>query len=243
MPSLSQHAHCQYPGWTRWVLLLGLIALIALIQACAGPTPTADEEGEAPAAEVEWVPDPEATERYISKVESAQSDHESVDYGLMRELFVQTLFYQPYAGAEQQFSEAMFESLERNQDRDALRLAGRILEENYTSLDAHYVARTVYAQRGDQRRRDRHDHILRALFESIRNSGDGDSRGSAFQVISTRELQTFISLYGLTLVDSDLEADELGTHDRVLVRDPDTDEEFELWFDISHQWRRGFDGF
>ena len=230
----------QGAGWLRpgWLLLL-------LLAGCAGPGPEGvDSQPEPPASEdAGWVPDQAATEQYIEQVELAQQDHEAVDYAELRSLFAQTPFYQPYAGAEQQFSDSMFQALERGRHSDALNLAGRILQENYVSLDAHYVARAVYTQRGDQRRRQRHDHALRALFTAIRDSGDGQSRGSAFSVISTRELQSFVSLYGLELLDSELEADELGTHDRVVVRDPASEEEYELWFDISRQWQRGFDGF
>jgi len=224
----------------RWPL----IAVCLFMTACAS-APEAPEAGETdpPPAAQPWQPDADAQTRYIELVEQAQSDHASVDYEELRELYVRTLYYQPYAGAEQQFSDAMFESLERGRLDHALQLAGRILEENYVSLDAHYVARQVYADRGDERRRARHDYMLRALFQAIRDSGDGEGRGSAYQVISTREVQTFIALYGLDVMESDLEADELGTHDRIVVRDPLTDEQHELWFDISAQWHRGFDGF
>ncbi|MCP1728182.1 hypothetical protein J2T60_002182 [Natronospira proteinivora] len=235
MPN-SQSAQPGHRGLIPWLLAA------LLLTACATPGPEV-EEAAVDREQAAWVPDPAAAEGYIERVEQAQQDHEAVDYAELRTLFVKTSFYQPYAGAEQQFSDTMFQALDAGRYGDALRLAGRILEENYVSLDAHYVARAVYAQRGDQRRRERHDHVLRALFSAIRESGDGESRASAFSVISTRELQSFVSLFGLELLDSDLEADELGTHDRVVVRDPDNDQEYELWFDISSQWQRGFDGF
>ncbi len=190
-----------------------------------------------------WHPDPMAEARYVELVELAQHSARDVDYAELRDVYVRTPYYQPYAGAEQQFSQAMFEALDDGRHQRALALASRILQENYVSLDAHYVARQVYAARGDQRRHQRHDYILRALFAAIRDSGSGESRRAAFQVISSREIQSFVALYGLNLIDSELEADEIGTHDRVTARDPDSNEEFELWFDISTQWRRGFDGF
>lgn len=223
----------------QWLLAALMLAGVA---ACASPPVQPDEEPEAAPPEL-WAPDPAAEHRYIELVESAQSDPQAVDYAEMRELYTRTRFYQPYAGGEQQFSEAMFRALDGGRDNDALHLATRILQENYVSLDAHYVARQVYANRGDTRRRDRHDHTLRALFQAIRNSGDGESRASAYRVISSHELATFVSLYGLDLIENELSVDELGPFDRVVARDPRRDRQFELWFDITPQWTRGFDGF
>lgn len=223
--------------------LLSLFVLLAGLLACASPPTQPEEEETAPATPELWSPDPAAESRYIELVEAAQSDPEAVDYAEMRELYIRTRFYQPYAGGEQQFSEGMFRALDAGQDRDALNLATRILQENYVSLDAHYVARQVYANRGDSRRRDRHDHALRALFRAVRDSGDGESRASAYRVISTQELATFVSLYGLDLIENEFTVDELGPFDRVVARDPRRDREFELWFDITPQWTRGFDGF
>lgn len=213
-----------------------------LLVACAGPQPETEQESGPPAPE-DWQPSESAQERYVALVEQAQSDHEAVDYDKLRDLYVQTRFYQPYAGAEQQFADAMLRALERERHGEALSLAGRILRENYVSLDAHYAARAVYAARDDERRRRRHDYILQALFDSIEASGDGESQASAYEVISTRELQSFISLYGLELVDSEFQADELGAFDRAVVRDPDSGDETAVWFDVSSQWRRGFSGF
>ncbi|MDQ2069770.1 DUF4919 domain-containing protein [Natronospira bacteriovora] len=226
------------------IRLLILAFLVTALGACATPTAAPeDTEASEPAVAEIWQPDPAAEARYIELVETAQRDPGAVDFAELRELYIRTHFYQPYAGAEQQFSAGMFRALENRRDGEALNLAARILEENYVSLDAHYVARQVYANRGDQRRRDRHDQTLRALFQVIRASGDGESRATAYRVISSQELNTFISLYGLDMIENELAVDELGPFDRVVAHDPRRDREFEIWFDITPQWTRGFDGF
>lgn len=224
--------------------LLVLLISLGLFAGCAA-TPDADDDDSdnTQAAPEPWQPRAESRRRYIELVESAQENFEQVDVSELRSAFIETHFYQPYAGAEQQLSEAMFEALDDERMDRALSLAGQILQENYVSLDAHYVAREVYKERGDDRRRRRHDHLLRDLFDTIQGSGDGDGSKTAFEVISTREMHSFLALYGLDLVDTEFTVDGDRAYDQARVRNPATDKEFVLWFDVTPQWRRGFDGF
>lgn len=229
---------------SRLSSLLVLLFSLGLLAGCA-TTPGADggETDETQAAPEPWQPRAEARQRYIELVERAQENFEQVDVGEMRAAFIQTRFYQPYAGAEQQLVDAMFDALEDDRMERALSLAGRILQDNYVSLDAHYVAREVYEERGDDHRRRRHDHLLRDLFNTIQGTGDGNGPETAFEVISTREMRSFLALYGLELVDSEFSVDVDQAYDQAQVRNPATDEELVLWFDVTPQWRRGFDGF
>lgn len=227
--------------------LSGLMVLLfsfSLLAGCvATPGPDGGETDETRAAPEPWEPRAEARRRYIELVERAQENFEQVDVAEMRAAFVQTRLYQPYAGAEQQLADAMFDALDDERMERALSLAGRILQDNYVSLDAHYVAREVYEERGDDRRHRRHDHLLRDLFNLIQASGDGNGPETAFEVISTREMRSFLALYGLELIDSEFSVDVDRAYDKARVHNPATDEEFVLWFDVTPQWRRGFDGF
>ncbi len=207
----------------------------ALLAGCA-TMETEPEEPEITEAAID------AQNRYIELVEKAQGDYASVDYAEMRELYTRTGFYRPYGGREARLVDRMHEALERGDENEALDLAGRILQHNYVSLEAHYVAWRAYEAMDDSRRAERHHHVLRALFDAIAESGDGDARSSAFHVISPREMQAFLALYNLDPLGSEVHADELGSHDRVTVYDPEEDEEFELWFDISIPTNMGLDG-
>lgn len=229
------------PRLSRLMVLLFSFSLLA---GCV-TTPGTDggETDETQVAPEPWEPRAEARRRYIELVESAQENFEQVDVAEMRAAFIQTRFYQPYAGAEQQFAEAMFEALDNERMDRALSLAGRILQDNYVSLDAHYVAREVYEERDDARRRRRHDHLLRDLFDAIQATGDGSGPETAFEVISTREMHSFLALYGLELIDTEFSVEVDRAYDQARVQNPATDEEFVLWFDVTPQWRRGFDGF
>lgn len=218
-----------------FVLLGGGFAL----SGCAMLTPDEAAEEEAAAEEDPGAEAEAAMEEYIAMVERAQQEPEAVDYGELRQLYIQTPFYQPYAGREQRLADRMFEAHEQGLQDEALELAGSILQHNYVSLEAHYVAARIYEERGDTRRAERHRHALRSLFEAIRATGDGESRARAFQVISAREQQAFLSLYNLQPLGSELHQDELGSHDEVTVLDPDSEEEFSLWFDVSLPTNRG----
>lgn len=233
-------ARSRRPSRTLLILLLGVGVWL---NGCAllAPEDEADEEAEevAPdtAAERE-----EAMEDYIAMVERAQEEPEAVDYAELRRRYIETPFYQPYAGREQRLADRMLTAYEEGQQEEAMELAASILQHNYVSLEAHYVVARIYEERGDARRAERHQHALHALFDAIRATGDGESRSRAFQVISTREQQAFLSLYNLQPLGSELHQDELGSHDEVTVLDPDSDEEFELWFDVTLPTNQGMDG-
>jgi hypothetical protein len=215
--------------------LLWLALLILSACQVTPPEPAPDEP-------LAWRPDPAAESRYRVLVEQAQRNPRAVDFRELREVYTRTRWYQPYGGPEHSFGQRAFEALEAGRFARALEFADRILEHNFVSLNAHYVAREACQAQGMEDEAAWHDYTLRGLFESIRASGDGMAPESAFWVVSTSEIKAFLELYNLELIEDEFMVTELGPFDRMDVRQRDTGERFRLYFDIRAQWERGFHG-
>ncbi len=84
--------------------------------------------------------------------------------------------------------------------------------------------------------------MLNGLVDSIGHSGDGRSPTTAFVTISTPELRAFLRLTGLEVKKQSLVHEADKAFDLMGVRDPETGEEFELYFDITTQMTKGFKG-
>lgn len=160
----------------------------------------------------------------------------------LREVYVYTSHYKPYSGQEFTLSQAMFMAMDKEQWDECQTQANSILDDNYISLYAHYGAMVCALQAGNMRLGEYHKYALDGLINAIWDSGDGKSPQSAFYCTSTPELQAFIFLHGLEILTQALIHHDDRSYDLMGVRDPERDEQFSLYFDISAQFTRGFTG-
>jgi len=126
------------------------------------------------------------TSSYDAMVERLMNGDRTVDFTALRKAFTETPAYtQAWANA---VSMIRYRQL-WNQPKieDALKLATPIIAETFVDVNAHMVAFLAYQQAGNTERAQFHRFIADGLLNSIRSSGDGKTKATAFVVIATNE--------------------------------------------------------
>lgn len=166
----------------------------------------------------------------------------TLDFDRLRKAYVESPEYNPYGGVKLDGLPEAYGSVESADFRGCLRNVDRVLKYNYMSLEAHMIGVVCSGQAGEFEREDQHRYMVEGLMTSIENSGDGKSQESAFLTISTSELRGFVRLKGLQVLDQSIVYDNQGIYDKMQVRDPESGEEYPLFFNVSQQFAQGLEG-
>ncbi|MCW8127941.1 DUF4919 domain-containing protein [Microbulbifer halophilus] len=214
------------PGaWTA------LLTLAFLISACSGPAVRQTDE----TAQREK-PRPEELGEYRRLLAEAQQLSFTLDFNDLRRAFVESPEYNPHGGAKLPGLPEAYESVEQSNFDRCLEYVDRVLADNYMSLEAHMIGVLCSGRSANLAREDRHRYMVEGLMRSIESTGDGRSQESAYRTISTSELRGFVRLKGLQIMDQSLVYDRAGVYDKMQVRDPESGEEYALYFNVSEQF-------
>ena len=173
----------------------------------------------------------------MSKVKSGSKE---TDFYKLRILYTDTAEYAPYSNTDRPKINDAFEMLSKQQYEKCLSVSENVLQRNYVNLWAHYlsIACNFELERHEQGRF--HQFVLNGLMDSIGHSGNGRAPESAFTTISTSELKAFLQLGGLEVIRQSLISENGKPYDLMRVKNPKTEDEFDLYFDISIQMSKGF---
>ncbi|WP_428818376.1 DUF4919 domain-containing protein [Microbulbifer sp. MCCC 1A16149] len=210
------------------------IGLCAALAACSGTTTqNTDSDG---------VLRQQNQSEYRQLLREAYQLSFTLDFDRLRKAYVQSPEYNPYGGMKLEGLPEAYSSVEQADFDDCLHNVDKVLKTNYMSLEAHMIGVVCSGQAGEFEREDQHRYMVEGLMTSIENSGDGKSQESAFLTISTSELRGFVRLKGLQVLDQSIVYDKQGIYDKMQVRDPESGEEYPLFFDVSQQFARGSGG-
>ncbi|WP_185962685.1 DUF4919 domain-containing protein [Thalassomonas sp. M1454] len=154
--------------------------------------------------------------------------------------YIHTEYYQPFMGKEAELIADMYSNIESKNWLACSDVSSKILATNYISLDAHYGAMACSFESNLVEQGKYHRTIMTHLLQAMWQSGDGLSPMSPLFCTSKSELYAFLKFSGFTLITQSLLEFEDKTYDVITVKDPDSNKEFELFFDISSQWQYGF---
>ncbi|SDK25955.1 DUF4919 domain-containing protein [Microbulbifer yueqingensis] len=213
--------------------LLGLLVLLGLIASCSAPT--GGDGAAAPPPGPVVTPAAPLTE-YERLLAEAQNLSFTLDFNQLRRAYVQSAAYNPYGGARIEGLPEAYNAVEKGEFGDCLQHVDRVLEDNYMSLEAHMIGVLCSGRSADFAREDRHRYMVEGLMEAIESSGDGRSQESAYHTITTSELHGFVRLKGLQVLDQSTVYDREGVYDKMQVRDPESGDEYALYFNVSRQF-------
>ncbi len=183
-----------------------------------------------------------ANKRYLELVDKVKG---SINFDYVKALkltYVNSEFYQPFLGAEQELSIKLLAEIASKQWQDCLQTSQQILASNYISLNAHYGAMACSFETKAEKQGKFHRSMINNLLEVMWQSGDGQSPATAFFCTSITELKSFLKFAGLKINKQSIMKHEGKSYDLVAVTDPDSGNEFNLFFDMSSQWTFGFKG-
>jgi hypothetical protein len=160
----------------------------------------------------------------------------TLDFDELRRAFTESSEYNPRGGGKLEGLAEAYSSVEKAEFDQCLNHVDRVLAKNYMSLEAHMIGVLCSGQQADFNREDKHRYMVEGLMESIEGSGDGMSERSAYRTISTSELRGFVRLKGLQVLDQSIVYDDRGIYDKMQVRDPESGDEYPLFFNVSEQF-------
>lgn len=121
--------------------------------------------------------------------------------------------------------------------KTAIQIDEKLLERGYADMETHADLVGLYKMLGDQKQSQFHMAIVYGLMRSIR-AGDGATKDTAFEVISTREVWMTMVSMGLPYMASDAASRRFtdNGHGYVVMsaRDPKTDQMKEVFFNYDH---------
>lgn len=212
--------------------LWALVSLSAFLAACSAP---ATREQAGPHLR-------QANEsEYRRLLAEAQQLSFTLDFDDLRRAFVASPEYNPHGGGKLAGLSEAYGSVEKSEFDQCLNYVDRVLADNYMSLEAHMIGIVCSSRSADLAREDRHRYMVEGLMDSIESSGDGKSQDSAYHTISTSELRGFVRLKGLQVLDQSIVYDQRGIYDKMRVRDPESGDEYALFFNVSRQFAHSLD--
>jgi Domain of unknown function (DUF4919) len=215
-----------------------LFAALLLASSALAPralAQTAQKEPPAPPAAAEKTVSADQAKKdaaYEALLKKLKGGDKTVDFKELRMAYADSSRYNPYGG-DSEARQAMFAALNAKQWDEALKQSAKILEKNYVDLNAQFVAAVANHEKGVADKADFHRFVVKGLFDSITNSGDGKSTDKAFVVISTDEEYALLNFLGLRPMGQALLNVGGHSYDKLTAVDPKTNEKHELYFNID----------
>lgn len=211
----------------QWPLRLAVLLLFGVAACSTKPSPFAATSSASRQ---------EANAAYHVLVAQVQQDPAQENLSELRDIYLKTDRYTPNAEVESAKTDELFEAMGNQAWTDCIAVASAMLDQNYTSLYGHFGSMACQRHEGNTELASFHETVLNDLLEVLWATGDGASPESAFHTISTPELQAFVQLQGLETITQALKEEHGHWFEVVTVRNPKTDKEFKLYFDIGGQW-------
>lgn len=169
-------------------------------------------------------------QEFQALLERVKKSDPAVDFGRMRQLQTQLDGYDPYGS---HIEEHPSKVLSQGDLQRAKSLAEGILAENYLNLEAHIASAAVAEKKGDTAGAAHHRYVVQGVLDSIRQSGDGKTPETAFQVIALSEEYAVMGRFGLRVAEQSLI--HIGEHSYDLLKgmDPQSHAEYEVYFNID----------
>jgi hypothetical protein len=162
---------------------------------------------------------------YRALVQRARSGDTTVDYRLLRLTCMKSDLCQP-RGSKTDLG-ALTDAEKAGDLKKAAEIAEKLLDEGFVNLEAHASLSEIYQRLHDPEKAAFHFKMVLNMMLSIRNSGDGKTKETAFEVICDREeydLLTSLDLpyYGVGVVSTRKITEGLHAYNRWEVRSPKT---------------------
>ncbi len=172
---------------------------------------------------------------YLQHIELIKSQSPDADFLGLRMAYTNTDEYTPISETADQYGPLLFKALGTKNYSECIRQADNLLAFDYTSLNAHYSAWVCNEDSGNQVPAEYHRYVLKGLIDSIRNSGNGQSKETAYVMISNAETVAFLGFQGLEIVEHLVIETDGKSFDTVQVKNQETGELSEVTFDITQQ--------
>lgn len=126
-----------------------------------------------------------APDRYRDLLQRLKSGDRKVDFTEFRMAFVNS---PEFRGPDSELLDRAKTALNAQRYEELLSVSGKMLDENYADVGAHFNAYRAHKELGHKDDAAYHRFIYEGLLDSIEKSGDGKSHETAYVVISMNEV-------------------------------------------------------
>lgn len=173
-----------------------------------------------------------ADAEYASLVQKLQSGDFSIDFWRLRLSCVKSGKCDPRG--EREDMTVLRKVAQSRQYDQVVRAAEKLISQGFTNIEAHAALAQAYTALKDSAKADFHRQIVAALLNSIRGTGDGKSKETAFKVVGTHEEYIALAAMGLPpLGNQALVAGKPHSYDVMTRDDPATGQKVTIYFNID----------
>ena len=153
--------------------------------------------------------------------------------------YANSSFYKPY-GEDIEVDRSMRKAYSAGDYETTIRHAKKLHEDNFLDIDSHIYCSMAYEKLNNEERSDHHRYIALGLLRSIAESGDGETKETAFIVISVAEEYAYLDMMGLKMKQQSLIEENGHEYDMLETEDKETGEKITLYFnvDLPLKWFR-----
>ncbi len=170
---------------------------------------------------------------YEDLLQSAKFNPDRADFNELRLAYIQSLECHPHAQDQALALRKTLANLLNEGDLEAaINIVNRLLELCYLDIEAHMIAASLYRRTGDERRSMYHLRFAKGLLDSIFQSGDGQSRETAFTVVNVAEEYTVLRVLGVQSICQSFSGVK-GHFDIFEILDPTSGQRAAVYFNTN----------
>jgi hypothetical protein len=169
---------------------------------------------------------------YGMLVDRVKAADRTVDFTELRMAFTET---PAYRGMMMGSYQPLWRTLNARDFEGALKVADRVLEQDYVEPNAHMVAAAAHRELGHTEQAEFHSFVADGLLRSITSKGDGKTIETAYHVIDISEEYALFRSMSLTVKAQSIvgsPVDGAPMVDRMVVADGRTNEERVIFFSV-----------
>lgn len=173
-----------------------------------------------------------SAQTYEELVKRAEGGDLSVDFREMRFSCLQAKSCD--ASGHSDAAKDMYKAMQAADYKKAVKFSEQVIAKGFTNIEAHMVCSTAYEKLGDAEKAKFHHDVASGLLRSIFASGDGKTKETAFEVVTTGEEYVVVSVMGLPRFGSQaLIAGKPHSYDLQTREDPKSGQKVEIYFKID----------
>jgi hypothetical protein len=165
-------------------------------------------------ADTDPPPDDASYKALLAELKGGQTN---IDYAVFREAYANSAHYDPYG--EPPGRNAMLAASKAHDCGALLDAANRVLNDDFTDIEAHILAANCGEERGDKSSAKFHHDVAMGLIRSIARSGDGTTATSPYIVMAVKEEYAFLYSQGYHVTTQALVKCGTGECDAMSVED------------------------
>jgi hypothetical protein len=177
------------------------------------------------------LPQNRAPDKYEALLARVKQGDTTVDFLELRRAFADSRQYTDSSNTDER--KAMLSAFTKGDFPQAIEHSKRVLDGYYLDIEAHQFAYLAYREMQVQEEAEFHHRIAHGLIQAIFQTGDGKSRETAWEVLSTHEEYVILQVLGLRPGSQSLIRAGKHSYDMLEPIDPKTQQKVTLYFNID----------